>query len=78
MICPIGKAYGGCHSAPGWSLHQLDKGTVSATVILSDEANQEVDTFLNSIQSVINAQKQLLIGARDDLIGYTLLGLSRA
>jgi len=78
MICSIGKAYGGCHSTPGWSLHQLDKRTVSATAILSDEANQEIDTYLNSLQSIVNTQQQIQIGGKDDLVAYSLLGMSRA
>jgi len=57
---------------------QLDKETTSANAILSDEANAEIHQFLGSVQSVVNAQKELLIGSRDDLIAYTMLALSRA
>ena len=55
-----------------------DGDTTSANAILSDEANNELNTFLGSVLSVVNAQKELLIGARDDLIAYTMLALSRA
>ena len=55
-----------------------DGDTVSANVVMSDEANAECAAYLNSAQSVVNSQRQLLIGGNDDLIAYTLLALSRA
>jgi len=53
-----------------------DGDTVSANALLSEEANAEVDGFLNSIQSVVNAQKEILIGGKDQLITYSLFSLS--
>ena len=44
--------------------------------MLSEEANAEIHEFLGSIQSIVNAQKEVLIGGRDDLIGYTLRAMS--
>lgn len=55
----------------------FDGDTMSANVLLSDEANLECRDFLNSVQSVVNAQKDLLIGGNDHLISYTVLALSR-
>lgn len=54
----------------------FDGDMTSANYIMSDESNQECDQFLGSIRSIINSQKELLIGSRDDLIGYTLRALS--
>jgi hypothetical protein len=54
----------------------FDGDTVSVNVVMSDEANAELHEFLNSPRSILNSQKQLLIGAQDDLIGYTLRALS--
>lgn len=54
----------------------FDGDTVSANAIISEEANAEIDEFLGSVRSILNSQKQLLIGARDDLIGYSLRSLS--
>ena len=54
----------------------FDGDTMSANAIMSDEANAEVHDFLNSIQSVVNAQRELLIGAKDDLVNYTIRALS--
>ena len=51
---------------------------MSANAIMSEEANAEVHEFLGSVQSVVNAQKEILIGGRDDLISYSVLSLSRA
>jgi len=45
--------------------------------MLSDEANAEVHEFLGSIQSVVNAQKEILIGGKDQLIRYSLYALSQ-
>lgn len=50
----------------------FDGDMMSFNAVLSDEANKEVHDFLNSPRSVINSQMDLLIGARDDLIGYTV------
>lgn len=55
----------------------FDGDTVSANAVLSIEANDEVHKFLGSIQSVVNSQKELLIGSRDDLISYFCLSASR-
>jgi hypothetical protein len=54
----------------------FDGDTVSANALLSDEANEEVHEFLNSIQSVVNTQKEILIGGRDHLVAYSLRSLS--
>jgi len=54
-----------------------DGDTVSANAIMSEEANMEIHNFLGSLQSVVNAQKEILIGGRDQLIGYTLFALSK-
>ena len=50
---------------------------MSANAIMSEEANTEVHEFLGSVQSVVNAQREILIGGRDDLISYTLIAMSR-
>lgn len=53
-----------------------DGDTVSANIPMSIEANAEIHDFLGSLQSIVNAQKEILIGGRDDLIAYTLRALS--
>jgi hypothetical protein len=76
MTCPVWRQAAGVSAHRVGRAGQLDIGTVSANALLSEEANAECHTFLGSISSVVNAQKEILIGGRDQLINYSLRSLS--
>lgn len=62
--------------APGLDA-DYDGDMTSGNIMMSDTANIENLNYLNSIASVINSQKQLLIGAQTNGIDYFALAVSR-
>ena len=56
----------------------FDGDTGNGTGVMSDEANKELDNYLNSISSIVNAKGELISDVTDDtLVPYVLFNMSR-